>query len=281
MSDDTAFHPDIYSCACKLCREKFRRLTGQDIPDVEDTGFWNNYANPLFQAWIQMRYDSVDYFYRGLRSALPENVALWGCSCGDVMPYKVRQGCSMEMWIRHMDAAFVEIYHGFDMEKDQARIISELVVASSLADYNGKPALVICYSDNPGFFEQWAALFEKFGARPWYCRQVRKEIPVYEETILQNGYPQVKTNAAIPFGCGIVYSRKLKDLLGEHDDAYYQAFSLLAAKFFNSGIRPQIIFDAFKPESFSYSDIFVPFYDQLDNDMKKYLNETGLQINKA
>jgi hypothetical protein len=278
MSDDTAFHPDIYSCTCEHCRTRFKRLTGQDIPDAEDAGFWNNYTNPLFQDWVQMRYNSVDEFYRGLRTALPDNVAMWGCSCGDVLPYKVRQGCSMEMWIKHMDTVFVELYHGLDMVKGKARIISELAVASSLGDYNGKPALIICYSDEAAVFEKWAALFEQFGVRPWYCRQVRKAPVIYEDEILKNGYPEVRINVAMSYGCGVVYSRKLKDLFGEKDDSYYQAFSILAEKLFSTGLRPQIIFDDFKPSTFAYNDIYVPRYSQLDDEMKKYLTGTGLNI---
>jgi hypothetical protein len=278
MSDDTAFHPDIYSCSCRYCREMFKQRTGKEIPSVEDTGFWNNYSDSLFQEWIQMHYDSVDAFYCNLRKALPDNVAMWGCCCGDVMPYKVRQGCSMEMWIKHMDAVFVEMYYGLDMEKDEARIISELAVASSLGDYNGKPALIICYSDTPAVFEKWATLFEQFGVRPWYCRLVRKVPEIYEDVILKDGYPEVKTDAAVPYGCGIVYSRKLKDLFGEHDDSYYQAFAVIVEKVFASGIRPQIIFDDFKPAAFLYENIYAPMHDKICDDMKKYLSATGLNI---
>ena len=278
MSDDTAFHPDIYSCTCQYCREKFKQRTGKEIPAVEDTGFWNNYSDSLFQEWIQMRYDSVDVFYCNLRKALPDNVALWGCSCGDVMPYKVRQGCSMEMWVRHMDAVYVEMYHALDFEKDRARIVSELAVASSLGDYNGKPALIHSYSDNPAVLKKWAALCEKFGTRTWYCRMVRKLPAIYEDVILKDGYSSVKSGTAMPCSCGIVYSRKLKDLFGANDDSYYQAFSSLVEKVFTSGIRPQIIFDDFKPEKFQYKDIYAPMHDKLDDDMRKYLSATGLNI---
>ena len=90
MSDDTAFHPDIYSCGCVYCRERFRKLTGEDIPVPGQTEFWNNSGNPLFRAYIQMRYDSVNDFYRDIRHVLPHEIALWGCSCSDSHPYKVR-----------------------------------------------------------------------------------------------------------------------------------------------------------------------------------------------
>ena len=278
MSDDTAFHPDIYACACPYCREKFKKLTGEEIPPVEDTAFWNHSSNPLFQEWIRMRYDSVDAFYGNLRKALPESVAMWGCCCGDVMPYKIRQGCSMEMWIRHMDAVYAEMYHGLDFENDKARIVSELAVASSLGDYNGKPALIHSYSDNSAAFEKWAALCGKFGTRTWYCRQVRKTPAIYEDVILNDGYPAVRADMAMPYGCGIVYSRKLKDLFGEQNDSYYQAFSTLVEKLFTSGIRPQIIFDGFQPATFLYKTIHAPMYEKLDADMKKYLSATGLDI---
>jgi hypothetical protein len=187
----------------------------------------------------------------------------------------------MEMWVRHMDAVYVEMYHALDFEKDRARIVSELAVASSLGDYNGKPALIHSYSDNPAVFKKWAALCEKFGTRTWYCRMVRELPVIYEDVILKGGYPLVKAGTAMPYSCGIVYSRKLKDLFGENDDSYYQAFSSLIEKVFTSDMRPQIIFDDFKPEEFQYKDIYAPMHDKLDDDMRKYLSATGLNISQG
>ena len=36
MSDDTAFHGDIYSCGCQYCRERFKKLTNVDLPPEND-----------------------------------------------------------------------------------------------------------------------------------------------------------------------------------------------------------------------------------------------------
>ena len=277
MSDDTAFHPDIYACGCRFCRERFQRLTGEGIPAAERTDFWGRNDNLLFQAYIRMRYESVNDFYRDVRAALPSQTLLWGCCCTDPHPYKVRQGCSMEQWINHFDAAFAEIYHGLDLDKDYDRILSELAVMSSLGAYNRKPALILCYSDDPATLRHWSELCARFGALPWFCRQVRKIPVIYEDEILKEGYPHSAVTP-MPDSCGVVYSRRLKDHLGEHDLSYYQAFIDTVGKCFANGQKPQIIFDDFKPEHCRYQTIYAPFYEQLDPEMKDYLNSTRLEI---
>ncbi|MDD3926207.1 MAG: hypothetical protein PHT33_06075 [bacterium] len=220
MSDDTAF-PEIYSCVCRHCTEKYRQRTGQDIPASESRDFWGNYDSALFQEWVAMRYESTTEFYAGVKSAMPENVALWGCSCGDIMPYKVKQAHSYEMWIEHMDAVFIEIYHKLDLERDRNRIFAELTAASSLANYVKKPLLVICYSDRKEDFDKWGSILEDFNARPWFCRQVRANQPVPEEEILQGGFPYVESRVAPKADCGVVYSKRLKDYFGHENPEYY------------------------------------------------------------
>ncbi len=280
MSDDTAFHPDIYSCACEHCRNKFKKYTGKSLPEVNDTIFWENYSSPLFQEWIQMRYDSISEFYKGVKQALPEGTALWACSCSDSHSYKVRQGCSMELWSENMDMIFAEMYHAFDLEKNPDDIICELAVVSSIADYRNKQALILAYSDEIKVFEKWAVLCQDYGVRPWFCRQVRKVPVVYEEETLKSGFPKVKTDTAKPYTCGIVYSREVKNQYGEKDLSYYFKFKETVLKSHNSGYHPQIIFDELKPAHISYKTIYAPMYDKLDDSMKQYLLQTGCELKK-
>lgn len=280
MSDDTAFHPDIYSCGCEHCLDEFAKLAGKPLPEVEDTTFWENYDSPFFQKWLQMRYESIATFYKGVKNALPSETALWACSCSDPHPYKVRQGCSMELWAENMDMIFAEIYHAYDLEKNMDDIICELTTVTSIAAYKNKPPLVLSYSDDIKTHEKWATLCQDYGARPWFCRQVRKVPIVLEEVTLKSGFPDVKVNSAKKYGCGIVYSRKLKNKYGEKNLSYYQSFKESVVKAHTSGIHPQIIFDDLKPERPSYGTIYVPMYDELDENLKKYLEKTKCEIKK-
>jgi len=280
MSDDTAFHPDIYSCACEHCRDKFKKYTGKVLPEINDTSFWENYSSPLFQKWIQMRYDSISDFYKGVRNALPEETALWACSCSDPMPHKVRQGCDMEMWSENMDIIFAEMYHGFDLEKNLDDIICDLATVSSIADYRNKQALILAYSDKVEIFEKWAELCQDYGVRPWFCRQVRKVPVILEEETLKPGYPKVKTGSAKEYACGIVHSRKLRNKYGDKNLSYYLKFKETVIKAHSTACHPQIIFDDLKPDDISYKTIYAPMYDKLDESIKQYLSETGCEIKK-
>ena len=278
MSDDTNFFPDFYACGCQHCRDRFKKLTGEPLPEADDMTFWENLSSPLFQKWIEMRFDSVDDFYTGVKAALPTGVGLWACSCNDAMPHKVMRGGSMEMWAKSMDTIFCEMYHAFGLNSHLDDIICDLSTVTSIADYHGKKAQVLAYSDDLKVLEKWASLIEDYGARPWFCRQVRKLPVILEEETLQSGFPEVKNDVAKSYACGIVHSRSLKNRIGHTDLSYYESFKEIVITMHNAGKRPQIIFDDFKPDNPQYETIYAPMYDKLDNEMKQYLAESGCEI---
>ena len=121
--------------------------------------------------------------------------------------------------------------------------------------------------------EKWAALCQDYGARPWFCRQVRKVPVILEEETLEAGYPEVKVDSAKEYGCGIVYSRKLKNKYGEKNLAYYQKFKKCVLKAHKSGMHPQIIFDDLRPEHITYDTIYAPMHAELDGEMKQYISD--------
>jgi len=278
MSDDTNFFPDFYACGCKYCRDKFEKRTGVPLPAVDDLSFWENFSSPLFQEWIDMRFDSVDDFYDGVKKALPSGVVLYACSCSDALPHKVMRGGSMELWAKSMDIIFAEMYHAFGLEDHLDDIICDLAMVTSIADYHGKKALVLAYSDDIEVLKEWAMLCENYGARPWFCRQVRKVPIILEEETLKCGYPEVKVDVALPYRCGIVYSRSLKNRLGPIDLSYYESFKEIVIKMHNSGIRPQIILDDSLPGNLPYDTIYAPMYDKLNSEIKQYLTKTKCTI---
>ena len=277
MSDDTAFHGDIYSCGCPYCRERFKKSAGIELPPETDRDFWENHSNPPFLKWIEMRYDITADFYRQVRAVLPENMPLLACSCSDSHQYKVRQGCSMEQWSEFMDLIFVEMYHGWDLETDADRIITEIAAASSIADYRKKKALILSYSDDVKVFQQWADLCASYGTLTWFSRQVRKFPVIYEEVTLKDGYP-VSQEAVKPYSCGIVYSRRVKNKFNEKELHYFDALCKTVLSVHNRNMRPQIIFDTLRPDKFEYDKIFVPCYDELDGEFKKWLTDSKCKI---
>lgn len=64
------FHARADECYCEGCKAKFRQLTGQEPPTVEDL------TNPLWRRWVDFRYRSLEdamlEFNRAIKAANPE-----------------------------------------------------------------------------------------------------------------------------------------------------------------------------------------------------------------
>ena len=64
------FHARADECYCACCKAKFRQLTGQEAPTVEDLN------SPLWRKWVEFRYRSIEdamlEFNRAIKAANPE-----------------------------------------------------------------------------------------------------------------------------------------------------------------------------------------------------------------
>lgn len=82
MSDDAIFYPLFRACACPHCRERFQREYGHELPPAEHLDFWGNWSNPSWRDWVAMRYQTVQDFFRRVRTASPANIPLMSCCSG-------------------------------------------------------------------------------------------------------------------------------------------------------------------------------------------------------
>ncbi|MBS1370984.1 MAG: hypothetical protein HPZ91_13610 [Lentisphaeria bacterium] len=82
MCDDPTHFSGFRSCGCDSCRAVFRERTGSELPPPDDERFWGDWNNPLWNAWIDQRFDANGSFLEHVRSALPEGFPLMSCCSG-------------------------------------------------------------------------------------------------------------------------------------------------------------------------------------------------------
>ncbi len=75
MTDDVQYFGDGHACACAHCRRLYRERTGRELPPPgpEWTGWYGNYDDPAFVAWLGFKlwstldfHESVKAHYEGL-----------------------------------------------------------------------------------------------------------------------------------------------------------------------------------------------------------------------
>jgi hypothetical protein len=78
-ADDPLHYMRYRSCACPHCRAALKERTGIDLPPIEDRSFWQNWDNPAWHHWLDLRFEATSDFYRELAAILPEGFMLTGC----------------------------------------------------------------------------------------------------------------------------------------------------------------------------------------------------------
>lgn len=247
MSDDLHFLPDVYSCACRHCRELFQQEEGEDLPAPEDRNFWENHDNPAFRKWLQARYRWNARHYERLHAILPKEVMLWGCASNCISPHLANIGFSPQHFAPHFDALFHEIFHQNQPHKDKVEISSDMAGFASLARHYQKPLVALCYVNRPEDLPTWVHLLSHHHARPWVSRQVRTEHPTPEEELLRDGYSFPKGSKVGRESIQVVvFSESFRDRLGPAGaEEYVERYRQVCAEILSRGGEPHVLFDSF------------------------------------
>jgi hypothetical protein len=176
MVDEVYFRTGWYGCACRRCREKYRKMTGHVLPDASAGYFWGNFENPAFRAWIKFRCVSVGDFYRDLYKALVEvnpGAVLMGCKSADIYPYGTQQfGDSSEERARGINTLFIELSSSSTAHLYSRGFLSaNLMVYAGLSGYYKTPTIATMYHQSGERFFNWA-LRLAHGARVWATSSV-------------------------------------------------------------------------------------------------------------
>ena len=162
MADDAVNYMHMNSCACPHCKAEFKRRTGHDLPDMNDTEFWGNFSNPDFKEWIKLRFDASGNFYEKLRAALPRDFVLTACGNASAPPNSIGSGADIRQFLRGCNYANLELCGNTPAyRKDPVTVnadMSKKIVDSSLHSAVAKEKGVRCFGTGYGFTEPSAEI---------------------------------------------------------------------------------------------------------------------------
>ncbi len=146
MIDEVEWLPNWFVCGCPVCREKFKRETGYELPTGQESEHYGNFDDPLWRAWISARMRWVGDFYQDFqRSVLGRRDVWFGCLAGGAeinMP--VNWGDELEEFMRSHNIVFWEAYephHFYSWLADAPR----MAYHTGAARHFEKPALTLFY----------------------------------------------------------------------------------------------------------------------------------------
>jgi hypothetical protein len=258
MSDDLQFMPDIYTCSCSHCREKFYNATKMELPDQSEKDFWENYKNTYLQEWIQLRYQWTAEHYKRLRAFLPENIALWGCASNCIGANLADMGVSPPHYAFYWDAVFHEINHSYHPVNDRDIIRAGISAFASIARQHNKPLIAVFYVKKLEDIKLWTSLIEQNNARPWLSRQVRTEDAIPEEKLLLNGIYSNKSNVPSEMAplVSLRFSQKYRDSLPRHlAEQYVDSYMKQCNSLITKNYTVDVIFDGYKKRTKTEEEI--------------------------
>jgi len=169
MSDDQIYYADWRACACRHCKERFKREYGHELPPVNDAGFWGNRCSEAFRDWIAMRFRSSGDFLAGVKAALPAAFPLLTCcssSDGHALP---AFGMSYQDFIEHSNHVLLEMVGSTPSLAGTSddRIPSQLLHLGIARDHHAP-----CFGLGYGFFPDTAffiwAVNRFLGSDSWF-----------------------------------------------------------------------------------------------------------------
>ena len=96
MPDEMLWFPDQHVCGCNICRARFKKETGFDIPDPSDPKMWNNWQAPQWRAWVTARRrwltEFVSEFRKNVIVPLGEPRLYMTCATGVSKPWRWESG---------------------------------------------------------------------------------------------------------------------------------------------------------------------------------------------
>ena len=97
-AEDSVHYMHFSSCACRYCRAAFRDRTGIELPPSDDSSFFGNWDNPMWNAWIDLRYDMGRSFHKRLREELPEGFPILTCGGNSASYNAAEKACDARVF---------------------------------------------------------------------------------------------------------------------------------------------------------------------------------------
>ncbi|MBP5288737.1 MAG: hypothetical protein J6Z79_02555 [Clostridia bacterium] len=266
MADDAVYYMHYNACACPACRAELRRRAGVDLPPAEDTGFWGNYDNPAWRAWIDLRYDACGEFMEKLRAVLPEKFELLNCGGHSDAGKCNSQGTDARQFARAVNHINLEISGNTPpYKKDPVTVnlpVSAHIISGLHHEGVAREKGLRCFGTGYGFSKPSAnviwAVNKMCGSDAWFGtlkqrlglpRHILDSLPD-EGALIGDAFAFEKAHGdlftgdrAAQMGLYFSYETRNHTLFGNKESGYPRDFAAAVKLLAEAGISFHVIFD--------------------------------------
>ena len=264
-ADDPVHYMHYNSCACAYCRAALKERTGVTLPAYDDRGFWGNWENPAWNAWIDLRFEAASEFFNALRPVLPEGFRMTTCGSNSASAGANGKASDARAFLSGCNYVNLEMsgntppYYPDPVTNNAS--ITDHIVSASHHRAAAREKGVRCFATGFGFTETTAnvvwAVNKMLDADAWISTlKDRLGLPDHilatlpeEADIVGNAFgfeaahPELFRGTQI-FRVGVYFSyeTRMHTCFGNLDLGYYRDFSATLRTLFGAGLDPATLF---------------------------------------
>lgn len=280
MADDTTYFTGYSSCGCRYCRQALKDKTGVDLPPVDDQGFWGNWENPAWRAWIDLRFDAGALFHRELRKKLPEDFMLMSCCSESDNVHSLECGSDARKYLEGTNYINLEMVGNVPPYKNDPYTVNQplakKLISASHHQAAAKEKGVRCYGIGYGFSEAtanivWAANkvldsdchFSALKARLGLPESILDTLPDAEDIIgraytFEAEHPELfDAEHFAEVGVYFSYETRNHTLFGNLTNGYHADYSGTLKALFRAGVGAHTLFSMPK-DTTEYPIVILP-----------------------
>lgn len=303
--EDSVHYMHFISCSCPHCKAEFKRRTGLDLPPVSDRSFWQNWENPAWHAWIDMRYEAGKHFFECLSAVLPKDLPLITCGANSASYASTGKACDARIFSQggsnYVHSEMSGNTPPYKNDPVTCNVpVSERMVAFSHHQAVAREFGIRSFSTGYGFTEPsagiiWAVnkvldtdcLFSTLKSRLGLPDHMLRELPE-EPALVGKVYTFEKEHPELFGGnplaqVGVFYDSTTRDhtCFGNLSTGYYKDYSATLRTFFGAAISANTLF-TFPENAKEYAVIVVPsavaMRDEDEAAMRRYIAAGGRVI---
>ena len=279
-ADDPVHYMRFNSCACPHCRAALRERTGVDLPSIDDRSFWQNWDNPAWRAWVDLRFEASGAFLNKLSGVLPKGFRLTTCGSNSADPEANAKGADARTFLQGCNFVNLEMRGNTPPYKHDPvtdnRPISTCMISSSHHQAAARERGYRCFATGFGFTEQtanivWAVnkmldsdcwfstLKERLGLPDRILNTLPNEWDVVGKAFgFEKEHPELFTGKQVAqLGVFFSYETRKHTFFGAVHHGYYLDWRRTVEQLFEVGISPHTVFD-FPKDASEYPLILIP-----------------------
>ena len=293
-ADDPVHYMRFNSCACPHCRAALKERTGVELPPIEDRSFWQNWENPAWRAWVDLRFEASGEFLGKLSGVLPEGFRLTTCGSNSADPEANAKGADARTFLEGCNFVNLEMRGNTPPYKHDPvtdnRPVSTCMVSSSHHQAAARERGYRCFATGFGFTEETAnivwAVNKMLDSDCWFSTlKTRLGLPDHILDSLPNEWdvvgkafgfekehPELFTGKQVAqLGVFFSYETRKHTFFGGVHHGYYLDWRKTIEQLFEVGISPHTVFD-FPKDTSEYPLILIPSPLAMTEQEKEHLN---------